>query len=220
MSDPPSPSSPQPPASSRPLLIALTGGIASGKSAVADLFAKRGVPVLDTDRIARDVVEPGAPALAELVAQFGADILDASGRLDRARMRERVFQSPEQRKRLEAITHPAIRAELARRSAEAGGAYQIHVIPLLVEGGRADAYDRVLVVNVPEAQQLQRLMARDGASVEQARRILDAQATREQRLALADDVIVNTGALADLDGFVETLHRNYLLLSKRIADSG
>jgi dephospho-CoA kinase len=203
----------------RPLLIALTGGIASGKSAVADLFAKLAVPVLDTDQIARDVVEPGAPALAQLVAEFGADILDASGRLDRARMRERVFNAPEQRKRLEAITHPAIRAELARRSAQAGGDYQIHVIPLLAEGGRADAYDRVLVVDVPASHQLQRLMARDGASAEQAQRILDAQATREQRLELADDVIVNTGALADLQGFVDTLHSNYSLLAQRLAVS-
>lgn len=197
----------------RPLLIALTGGIASGKSAVADLFAKLGAPVLDTDQIARDVVEPGAPALAQLVAEFGADILDQSGRLDRTRMRARVFNSPEQRKRLEAITHPAIRAELARRSAAAGGDYQIHVIPLLAEGGRADAYDRVLVVDVPESHQLQRLMARDGASAEQAQRILDAQATRAQRLEIADDVIVNTGAIEDLQGFVDTLHRNYLLIA-------
>jgi dephospho-CoA kinase len=204
----------------RPLLIALTGGIASGKSAVADLFAKLGVPVLDTDQIARDVVEPGAPALAHLVAEFGPEILDATGRLDRARMRDRVFKAPEQRNRLEAITHPAIRAELARRSAEAGGNYQIHVIPLLVESGRADAYDRVLVVDVPPAHQLQRLMARDGASAEQAQRILDAQASREQRLEIADDVIVNTGALEDLQGFVETLHQNYLLLAKRIANPG
>jgi dephospho-CoA kinase len=208
------------PEAKRPLLIALTGGIASGKSAVADLFAKLGVPVLDTDQIARDIVEPGAPALAQLVAEFGADILDASGRLDRARMRERVFRSPDQRKQLEAITHPAIRAELARRSAAAGGDYQIHVIPLLAEGGRADLYDRVLVVDVPPLHQLQRLMARDGASAEQAQRILDAQASREQRLEIADDVIVNTGALEDLQGFVETLHRNYSLLSERIADSG
>jgi dephospho-CoA kinase len=205
--------SPPPPASSRPLLIALTGGIASGKSAVADLFAKLGVPVLDTDQIARDVVEPGSPALAQLVAEFGADVLDASGRLDRVRMRERVFKSPEQRKRLEAITHPAIRAELARRSAHAGGDYQIHVIPLLVEGGRADAYDRVLVVDVPASHQVQRLMARDGASAAEAQRILEAQATREQRLEIADDVIVNTGGLDDLQGFVDTLHRNYSLIA-------
>ncbi|HJY40671.1 MAG TPA: dephospho-CoA kinase, partial [Steroidobacteraceae bacterium] len=141
------------------LLIALTGGIASGKSAVAEEFAKLGVPVLDTDQIARDVVAPGSPALGQLVAEFGPEILDGNGRLDRAHMRERVFGDPEQRRKLEAITHPAIRAELARRSAEAGGDYQIHVIPLLVETGRADAYDRVLVVDCPEEAQLQRLQA-------------------------------------------------------------
>jgi dephospho-CoA kinase len=196
-----------------PMLIALTGGIASGKSAVAELFAAEGVPVLDTDQIARDVVEPGTTGLAQLVAEFGADILDASGRLDRKRMREFVFADPIKRKKLEAITHPAIREELARRSAEADGLYQIHVIPLLVEGGRADIYDRVLVVDAPEADQLRRLQQRDGSDAVTAQRILDAQATRAQRLSIADDVIVNTGTLADLRKFVRLLHENYELLA-------
>ena len=200
---------PQPPGASPPLLIALTGGIASGKTAVAELFAKLGVPVLDTDQIARDVVEPGTPAFAQLIEAFGRDILDTRGRLDRKRLRERVFADPEQRRLLEAITHPAIREELARRSADAGGAYQVHVIPLLVESGRTDFYDRVLVVDCPEADQVRRLRARDGADDEQAQQILAAQATREQRLSAADDVIVNTGTLADLEKFVLTLHRNY-----------
>src|SRR5262245_41243862 len=119
-----------------PLLIALTGGIASGKSAVAQLFEQQGVPVLDTDQIARDVVEPGTPAFAQILEVFGRDVLDASGRLDRRSLRERVFANPQERQMLEAITHPAIREELARRSAHAGGPYQIHVIPLLIEGGR------------------------------------------------------------------------------------
>jgi dephospho-CoA kinase len=202
-----------------PLLIALTGGIASGKTAVAELFAKLGVPVLDTDQIARDVVAPGMPALAQLVTEFGPEILDAHGRLDRARMRERVFGDPAQRRKLEAITHPAIREELARRSAAAGGDYQIHVIPLLVETGRAAAYDRVLVVDCPEAAQLARLMARDGASRPQAEEILGAQASREERLNAADDVIENTGTLADLARFVELLHRNYTLLAQNLASS-
>ncbi len=180
------------------LLIALTGGIASGKTAVAELFAKLGVPVLDTDQIARDVVAPGMPALGQLVAEFGAEILDAHGKLDRARMRERVFSDPAQRRKLESITHPAIRAELARRSAAAGGDYQVHVIPLLVETGRADAYDRVLVVDCPEAAQIERLLARDGTSREQAEEILAAQVSREERLDAAHDVIENTGTLADL----------------------
>jgi dephospho-CoA kinase len=197
-----------------PLLIALTGGIASGKSAVAELFAKLDVPVLDTDQIARDVVAPGTPALGQLVAEFGPEILDAQGRLDRSSMRERVFSDPQQRRKLEAITHPAIRAELARRSAAAGGDYQIHVIPLLVETGRAEAYDRVLVVDCPEEAQIERLMARDGTSREQAAEMLSAQVSREERLDAAHDVIENTGTLADLRDFVATLHRNYALLSQ------
>lgn len=207
------PSSTQP---FRPLLIALTGGIASGKSAVAELFAQAGAPVLDTDQIARDVVEPGTPTLAKLVAEFGSDILDANGRLDRPRMRTRVFADPEQRKRLEAITHPAIREELASRAQRAQGPYQIHVIPLLIESGRADLYDRVLLVDTSEEAQLKRLLARDGSSPEQARQILAAQASREDRLDAADDVIVNTGTLQDLHQFVQTLHRNYTVLSERM----
>jgi dephospho-CoA kinase len=202
-----------------PLLIALTGGIASGKSAVAELFAKLDVPVLDTDQIARDVVAPGTPALGQLVAEFGAEILDAHGQLDRARMRERVFGDPAQRRKLEAITHPAIRQELARRSRAAGGDYQIHVIPLLVETGRAEAYDRVLVVDCPEEAQIARLVTRDGTSRQQAEEILAAQVSREQRLNAAHDVIENTGTLADLHGFVATLHQNYTLLARKLADS-
>jgi dephospho-CoA kinase len=201
------------------LLIALTGGIASGKTAVAELFAKLGVPVLDTDQIARDVVAPGSMVLGQLVAEFGAEILDAQGRLDRARMRERVFSDPQQRRKLEAITHPAIREELARRSTAAGGDYQIHVIPLLVETGRAAVYDRVLVVDCPEEAQVARLMARDGASREQAQEILGAQASRAERLNVADDVIENTGTLEDLERFVQTLHRNYALLAQKLAGS-
>jgi dephospho-CoA kinase len=196
------------------MLIALTGGIASGKSAVAELFAAKGVPVFDTDQIARDVVEPGTPALASIVAEFGAEILEPSGRLDRKRMRELVFADAHKRKTLEAITHPAIREELARRSRAAADAlYQIHVIPLLVESGRAGAYERVLVVDVPETEQLRRLQARDGTDETTAKNILAAQASRDARLSVADDVIVNTGTLADLARFVDTLHENYELLA-------
>ena len=197
-----------------PLLVALTGGIASGKSAVADIFTTLGVPVLDTDVIAREVVAPGSPALERITAEFGSEILDSAGKLDRAKMRERVFSNPADRERLEAITHPAIRAELAKQSAVAGGPYQVHVIPLLVEKGRAHEYDRVLVVDCPVDDQLKRLVSRDRATTEQARQILSAQASREDRLAVADDVIVNTGTLADLDGFVRTLHQNYLRIAE------
>jgi dephospho-CoA kinase len=208
-------------ASASPLLIALTGGIASGKSAAASFFSDLGVPVFDTDQIAREVVEPGTPALARLVAQFGQDILDAEGRMDRARMRQRVFEDPAQRKQLEAITHPAIRAELVRRSRQADGPYQIHVIPLLVEGGRASDYERVVVVDCPEQDQLRRLMARDDASEEQARRILAAQASRAQRLAIADDVIENTGTLDDLRQRVQSLHHSYVqAVARRMSPPG
>lgn len=197
-----------------PLLIALTGGIASGKSAVASIFSRLGVPVIDTDVIAREIVAPGSPALERIIAEFGPGILDSEGRLDRAKMRERVFSNPSERQRLEAITHPAIRDELRRQADAAGGPYQVHVIPLLVEKGRADDYDRVLVVDCPEEEQLKRLMSRDRTSAQQAHQILEAQASREDRLAAADDVIVNTGTLAELEGFVKRLHQNYLRIAQ------
>ena len=151
-----------------PFRVALTGGIASGKTTVADLFAALGVPLIDTDLIARHVVEPGQPALAEVVAAFGPGVLDADGRLDRRRMRERIFADPSARRHLEAILHPAIRDEMERQSRAAGGPYQVLVIPLLTEGGRHDHVDRVLLVDAPESLQLERLMARDRVSREQA----------------------------------------------------
>ena len=196
-----------------PYRVALTGGIASGKSTVASLFESLGVPVIDTDVIAREVVEPGTPALAAVVAAFGADVLDADGRLDRRRMRERIFGDADARRRLEAILHPAIRAEMARRSLAAGGPYQVLVIPLLAEGGRRDHVDRVLLVDVPEELQVQRLMMRDGVSHQQALASLNAQATRAERLALADDVIRNSGRADDLRDAVAALDAKYRKLA-------
>jgi len=196
-----------------PLRVALTGGIASGKTTVADLFAARGVPVIDTDVIARDVVEPGTPALAAVVEAFGIEVLGADGRLDRRRMRERIFSDAGARRRLEGILHPAIRAEMARRSLAAGGPYQVLVIPLLAEGGRRDHVDRVLLVDVPEELQVERLMLRDGVSREQATASLGAQAGRAARLAIADDVIVNTGRADDLDHEVTALDVKYRKLA-------
>jgi dephospho-CoA kinase len=196
-----------------PLRVALTGGIASGKSTVADLFAARGVPVIDTDVIARDVVEPGTPALAAVGEAFGVEVLGADGRLDRRRMRERIFSDAGARRRLEGILHPAIRAEMARRSLAAGGTYQVLVIPLLAEGGRRDHVDRVLLVDVPEELQVERLMLRDGVSREQATASLGAQAGRAARLAIADDVIVNTGRADDLDHEVTALDVKYRKLA-------
>jgi dephospho-CoA kinase len=198
---------------SRPFRVALTGGIASGKSTVADLFAALGVPVIDTDVIAREVVEPGRPALAQVVEAFGRDVLDAEGRLDRKRLREHIFSDPDARRRLEAILHPAIRAEMERQSLAAGGPCQVLVIPLLAEGGRRDHVDRVLLVDVPEELQIQRVMWRDGVSHEQAQASLNAQATRAQRLAMADDVLRNTGRVDDLRERVAELHAKYTQLA-------
>ena len=196
-----------------PFRVALTGGIASGKSTVADLFAALGVPVIDTDLIAREVVEPGEPALAQLAAAFGPEVLGPDGRLDRRRLRDMVFADPTARRRLEAILHPAIRARMEAQSRAAGGPYQLLVIPLLAEGGRRDHVDRVLLVDVPESAQVERLMRRDGSSREQARAALAAQASRAVRQAIADDVIENTGGVEDLRARVAELHGEYLRLA-------
>ena len=196
-----------------PFRVALTGGIASGKTTVADLFAALGVPVIDTDVIAREVVEPGQPALAEVVETFGAEVLSSDGRLDRRRLRERIFADPDAKRRLEAILHPAIRAEMERQSRATDGPYQVLVIPLLTEGKRRDHVDRVLLVDVPEELQIQRLMTRDGVSHEQAQASLNAQATRAERLAMADDILRNTGRPGHLRDAVAGLHAKYLRLA-------
>jgi dephospho-CoA kinase len=195
------------------LRIALTGGIASGKSTVADLFARLGVPVIDTDVIARQVVERGQPALARVVAELGPGVLAADGNLDRRRLRELIFAHPDARRKLEAILHPAIRSEMERQSIAAGGPYQVLVIPLLAEGGRRDHVQRVLLVDAPEEVQVERLMRRDGVSRPQALASLAAQANRLQRQAMADDVILNTGDTADLEGRVAELDRTYRQLA-------
>lgn len=201
-------------AANEPLRIGLTGGIASGKSAVAAEFAKLGVPIIDSDVLAREVVEPGQPALQAIVARFGNSMLAADGHLDRARMRAHIFNNPAEKKALEAITHPAIHAAQQARAAHAGGPYQIHVIPLLVESDSQSRYDRILVVDCPEATQLARLIKRDGIPEALARQMLAAQATRSQRLAQADDVLENTGETADLIAKVALLHQRYLQLTR------
>ena len=196
-----------------PFRVALTGGIASGKSTVASLFAELGVPVIDTDVIAREVVEPGQPALAAVVAAFGSEVLGDDGRLDRRRLRERIFTDAGARQRLNAILHPAIRAEMERQSRAAGSEYQLLVIPLLTEGGRRDHIDRVLLVDVPEELQIERLMMRDAVSREQAQASLNAQATRAERLAMADDVLRNSGQPDELRDRVAELHGKYRALA-------
>jgi len=192
------------------LKIGLTGGVGSGKSTVANLFAAHGAPVIDTDLIARELVAPGQPALAEIAARFGAEALNADGTLNRPGLRRRIFADETARKALEGILHPRIRAEVQRRLAALEAPYAIVVIPLLVETGAYDALlDRVLVVDVPESIQLERLMARDGMDEPLTRAMLAAQAIRAARLARADDVIDNSGAPGALAPQVERLHRLY-----------
>jgi dephospho-CoA kinase len=193
-----------------PLRIGLTGGIASGKSTVADMFADLGVPVIDTDVIAREVVAPGQPALQEIREAFGAEVIAEDGSLDRPAMRALVFGDDEARRRLEAILHPRIGAATREQAANAGGTYQIIVVPLLLESSLRAFVDRVLVVDCEEDTQVARLLARDAESESQARRMLAAQASRAERLAIADDVIANEGDLDDTREQVRRLHRHYL----------
>ncbi|CAL1239164.1 dephospho-CoA kinase [Candidatus Methylocalor cossyra] len=196
------------------LKIGLTGGIGCGKSTVAALFQALGVPVLDADQIARELVEPGQPALEAIVNHFGPGIVVA-GKLDRARLRQLVFAAPEQRRWLESLLHPLIYAELERRLASLSGPYCLLVIPLLLESGRRSFVDRVLVVDCPEPVQRQRVKSRDGMSDAEVDRLLAAQLGREERLRAADDVIENAGAPESLPPQVEQLHRAYLALREQ-----
>jgi dephospho-CoA kinase len=197
------------------LRIGLTGGIASGKSTVAQRFAELGVPVIDADVAARNVVERGKPGLEQVVGRFGPGVRDANGNLDRPALRALIFSDFSSRQALDAILHPLIRADMEQQAATAKGPYLVMAIPLLIEGGRArDRVDRVLVVDVDEALQLQRVQARDGCSAEQARAILASQASREARLAAADDVLRNSGSVADLRQAVDRLHAKYLHLAQ------
>ena len=191
-------------------VVAITGGIASGKSAVCALFESLGITVADADLAARAIVAPGQPALAEIAARFGPLMLLADGSLDRARLRERIFSDAAARRELEAITHPRIRAEVAARSARLGGPYQLIAVPLLAETGTADHYDRVLVVDCDPQLQLRRLMSRDQVDAAAAQRMIDAQASRQARLDIADDVITNDGDVGHLAAQVEALHKSYL----------
>jgi len=193
--------------------IGLTGGVASGKSTVAEMFAALGATVIDTDVIARQVVEPGQPAFAEIVATFGDAVIRPDGELDRAALRSLVFTDDHARRKLESITHPRIGAETRRRARSSGGPYQLIVVPLLVDSPLRDFVDRVLVVDCDEEVQVRRLMARDAESERQARRMLAAQASREQRLAIADDVIRNDGDLEETRRQVASLHAIYRTLA-------
>jgi len=198
-----------------PFLVALTGGIASGKSAVAARFAALGAGLVDTDVIAREVVEPGQPALADIREAFGASVFDAQDRLDRRAMRQLVFHDPDQRKRLEVILHPRIRQAAQAQIAACRTPYCILVIPLLAEAGAYPGTDRVLLVEADRDVRKHRLIVRDGVSDADAEAALSAQASDAERRAIADDVIDNSGTLEALDPQVDMLHRRYLELARR-----
>ena len=193
----------------RPFVVGLTGGIGSGKSTVAELFAARGATLVDTDVIAHELTAPAGAAIDAIRARFGDGVLRADGGLDRDAMRARAFDDPHARRALEAILHPMIRAESDRRLGDATGPYAIHVVPLLVESGNAGRFDRVLVVDCPVQVQIERVQRRSGLGIEQIESRLAAQASREARLAVADDVIDNGGSADALPAQVDALHRRY-----------
>jgi len=199
------------------LLVGLTGGIASGKTLVSDAFKTHGALIIDADLLARDVVKPGTPGLSALQQHYGPTILLTTGELDRAALRRIIFDAPEEREFVDSVLHPLIR-ELAdahiRAADDDGQAYLIYAVPLLVETEQQSRFDRVLVVDVPQALQIQRLMVRDGCTETDAQKILSSQATREARLAIADDVIVNDGNPEAIVPQVDALHRHYLRMSR------
>ena len=196
------------------LVVGLTGGIGSGKSAAADAFGKLGATVVDTDAIAHELTGPGGAAIAQVRRLFGDGMVDAAGAMDRKRMRELVFADAEKKQLLEALLHPMIRAESERRIAAAPGPYVVHVVPLLVESpGYRGRVGRVLVVDCPEALQVARVRQRSGLPEEQVRSIIASQIQRERRLAAADDVIDNSGSIAAMQQEVRRLHEKYLALA-------
>ncbi len=196
------------------LVVGLTGGIAAGKSTATAFFQDRGVPVIDADEVARDVVQPGTPGLAALTTAFGAQIVQADGMLDRRRLRERVFADPAERHRLEAILHPLIGAQIRDRLQRIQAPYCILAVPLLIESASLRALaDRVLVVDVPVEVQVARLMQRDPMTIAQCQAMLAAQTSREQRLEGADDVVDNAADVAALHRQLEILHARYLALA-------
>lgn len=194
--------------------VGLTGGIGSGKTTVANLFAARGAAVIDTDQIAHNLTAAGGKAIAAIAAQFGSDFIATTGALDRAKMRELVFTDPDAKMRLEAILHPMIRDQCVQEAQQAAGAYLLFVVPLLVESSSwRQQVSRILVVDCPEQQQVVRVMDRNGLSETQVRAIMATQASRETRLAAANDVVTNDGDAALLAPQIERLHALYLALA-------
>ncbi|MCE9956876.1 dephospho-CoA kinase [Aeromonas rivipollensis] len=199
-------------------VVAITGGIGSGKTTVANQFAALGIEVVDADLIAREVVEPGTPALAAIASHFGPGILDEQGRLDRRALRERIFSDPAAKSWLNALLHPIIRSEMLRQCAAANSPYCLLVVPLLVENRLTELADRVLVIDVDEATQIERTCRRDGVSLEQAQAILASQASRSERLAMADDVLDNqSGTTETIRERILALHETYLAFASQQA---
>jgi dephospho-CoA kinase len=199
---------------SRAFCIGLTGGIGSGKTEASREFSRLGASVIDTDLIARELVEPGQAALSEISATFGEQLIDESGRLDRSQLRRAVFSNPEQRKKLESILHPHIRERAITLAEQAHTPYCVLVIPLLVESALDFPLDRVLVIDAPRELQIQRVAARDAVTATEIDAILTTQASREKRLAVADDVVVNDSDLEQLHNEIERLHHFYLRLAR------
>ena len=201
--------------SQKPLVVAVTGGIGSGKSTVCDMFERAyGIAVIDADQVARDVVQPGEPALQEIVTAFGESVLDEHGEMDRAVVRDIVFKDPAKRKILEGILHPRIRTAMGDRISAIDGPYCLLGIPLLAEGRSNPLVDRVLVVDCPETLQIERVMKRDRLTETDAGAIMRAQADRKERLSIADDVIMNDGKPDDLSEQVGALHQRYLEIAE------
>lgn len=199
-------------------VVAITGGIGSGKTTVANQFAALGIEVVDADLIAREVVEPGTPALTAIASHFGPGILDEQGRLDRRALRERIFSDPAAKSWLNALLHPIIRSEMLRQCAAANSPYCLLVVPLLVENRLTELADRVLVIDVDEATQIERTCRRDGVSLEQAQAILASQASRSERLAMADDVLDNqSGTTETIRERILALHETYLAFASQQA---
>ncbi|QWF71718.1 dephospho-CoA kinase [Methylomonas paludis] len=195
------------------LKIGLTGGIGSGKSTVCRLFAEQGITIIDADLLARQLVEPGQPALTVLAAEFGPQILQSNGSLDRAALRDLVFTNAERKRQLESILHPLIYAKITTQLAVAQGLYCIAAVPLLLETWQPGLVDRVLVVDCSPSQQIERVMQRDQLSRMQALAIMDGQMSRLQRLASADDVLDNSTTVTQLAEQIKRLHNSYILLA-------
>ena len=202
-----------------PLIIGLTGGIGSGKSEASRRFAERGVAVVDADIVAREVVEQGMPALTEIAAHFGSDVLDANGNLNRSRLRAIIFSNPAEKQWLESLLHPIINAEIRNQLASATSTYSILASPLLLETQQFQLVDRILVIDTSEQLQLERAIHRDINNEAQIKAIMQTQLTRQERCARATDIIKNHGSIDELDTQVEKLHQRYLELAQSTAET-